>query len=192
VTGRFWYDWVKPTVHLSVEEMGEPEDIHPCKGSAVPYLSTKCVRSSWSWQCYSMKISTRVKVQLYNSLVLAVLSMEISTRVKVQLYNSLVLAVLSMEISTRVKVQLYNSLVLAVLSMEISTRVKVQLYNSLVMALLLYEDIDPCKGPAVQLTSTGSVTLWSRDQTNDIINDHEVVSSTSQVAQEDLTHFVER
>jgi len=25
------------------------------------------------------------------------------------------------------------------------------------------EDIDPCKGPAVQLTSPGSVSLWSRD-----------------------------
>jgi len=44
VTGRFWYDWVKPTVHLDGwGEFGEPEDI------------------------------PRVKVQLYNSIVLAVL-----------------------------------------------------------------------------------------------------------------------
>jgi len=49
-----------------------------------------------------------------------------------------------------------------------------------------------CKSLAVQLTSTGSVTLWSRDLANDKINDQEVGSSTSQVAQEDLTHFVER
>jgi len=54
------------------------------------------------------------------------------------------------------------------------------------------KDIDPRKGPAVQLASPGSVTLWSRDLASDKINDQEVVSSTSQVAQEDLTHFVER
>jgi len=49
------------------------------------------------------------------------------------------------------------------------------------------EDIHPCKCPAVQLTSPGSITLWSRDLANDQINDQEVRSSTSQVAQEDLT-----
>jgi len=57
-------------------------------------------------------------------------------------------------------------------SRKISTHVKVQLYNS---------------------HSPGSVTLWSRDLANDKINDQEVVSSTSQVAQEDhLTHFVDK
>jgi len=45
---------------------------------------------------------------------------------------------------------------------------------------------------AVQLTSPGSVTLWSRDLANDKINDQEIGNSTSQVAQKDLTHFVER
>jgi len=54
------------------------------------------------------------------------------------------------------------------------------------------EDIHPCKGPVVQLTSPVSVTRWSRDLANDKINDQEVGSCTSQVAQEDLTHFVER
>jgi len=50
------------------------------------------------------------------------------------------------------------------------------------------EDIDPCKGPAVQLTSPGSVTLWSRELANGIVNDQEVGSGTSQGAQEDLAH----
>jgi len=57
-------------------------------------------------------------------------------------------------------------------SRKISTSVKVQLYNSLVLAV--------------------SITLWSRDLANNKINDQEVGRSTSQVAQEDLTHFVER
>jgi len=52
------------------------------------------------------------------------------------------------------------------------------------------EDIHPC--PTIQLTNPDSVTLWNRDLDNDKINDQEIGSSTSQVAQEDLTHFVER
>jgi len=41
------------------------------------------------------------------------------------------------------------------------------------------EDVHRCKCLAVQLTSPGSVTLWSRDLANDKTNDQEVGSSTS-------------
>jgi len=40
VTGRIWYDWVKPTVHLdSWGQFGRAGRYHPCKGPATTHKS---------------------------------------------------------------------------------------------------------------------------------------------------------